>query len=224
MTVVEISRLLEAAPDRQARALLITLARTGMRPGEAIALKWTDVNFTGRTILIERASYAGIVSTTKTGKSRHVHASQQLCAALAELYVEREKEKLAGKWEAIPAWVFCLPNGDPFRWEHVRSIFARSLKRAGLSGHTAYDLRHTFASALLANQLRPAPLTYVAQQMGHSRPTTTLTHYAHWLSGTNDKSYVDALDQPKLAPLSGTSFQKVPYFQGNLAESQLTCR
>ena len=53
-----------------------------------------------------------------------------------------------------------------------------------------YDLRHTFATTLLAEG---APLTYVAAQMGHTKPTTTLLWYAHWLP-RGDKHWVDALD------------------------------
>ena len=63
------------------------------------------------------------------------------------------------------------------------------MKTAGLSGHRLYDLRHPFATTLLANG---APITYVAAQLGHSKSTTTLAWYAHWLP-KNDRGYVDAL-------------------------------
>jgi integrase len=64
------------------------------------------------------------------------------------------------------------------------------MKAARLSGHRVYDLRHSFATELLANG---APITYVAAQLGHSKPTTTLQWYAHWLP-KNDRRYVDVLD------------------------------
>jgi hypothetical protein len=66
------------------------------------------------------------------------------------------------------------------------------MKRAGLSGHRLYDLRHTFATLLLA---KGVPITYVAAQLGHARPTTTLQWYAHWLP-RDSRSFVDALDSP----------------------------
>lgn len=67
------------------------------------------------------------------------------------------------------------------------------LKAAELPNFRLYDLRHTFASLPLAQN---APITYVAAQLGHAKPTTTLQWYAHWLP-TNRRTYVDALDAPE---------------------------
>jgi integrase len=187
----ELSALLDAAPAQEPRVLLMLLARAGLRPGEAMGLQWTDLNFTKREILIERSFYDGVLGTTKTGRRRQVDMSQQLAAGLSSLYIQREREKLEGKWSEIPDWIFCLNNGEPLRIEHVRDRFDRALRRAGLSGHVPYDLRHTFASLLLA---KAAPLTYVAKQMGHSNPGITLKHYAHWIP-SGDKSFVDSLDE-----------------------------
>jgi integrase len=53
-----------------------------------------------------------------------------------------------------------------------------------------YDLRHTFASLLLASS---APITYVAAQLGHTKPTTTLRYYAKWIPKEGLR-YVDVLD------------------------------
>ncbi len=52
-----------------------------------------------------------------------------------------------------------------------------------------YDLRHTYATHLLAEG---APITYVAAQLGHAKATTTLAHYAHWIPEDN-KGWVDRL-------------------------------
>jgi hypothetical protein len=74
------------------------------------------------------------------------------------------------------------------------------MRRAGLSGHKPYDLRRTFRTLLLAKNV---PITYVAAQLGHSKPTTSLLWYAHWLP-RNDKSFVDSLDRNFFAPEVGT--------------------
>jgi integrase len=55
----------------------------------------------------------------------------------------------------------------------VRKVFKRVLKQAKLPGFRLYDLRHTYASLLLAAS---APITYVSAQLGHANPSTTLRY------------------------------------------------
>ena len=54
----------------------------------------------------------------------------------------------------------------------------RALKKAGVPRFRLYDLRHTYASLLLAEG---APLTYASAQLGHTNPVTTLRSYARWI-------------------------------------------
>jgi integrase-like protein len=68
-----------------------------------------------------------------------------------------------------------------------------ALRKAELNGFRLYDLRHTFASLLLAQGV---PITYVAAQLGHSKPTTTLQWYAHWIPSGHER-FVDGLAGPK---------------------------
>ncbi len=185
-----LAAFLEAARSHEYHALFLTLARTGMRPGEAFALEWPDIDFDKREILIERALSAGRIGSTKTGRARHADMSQELAATLRGLWVEREKETLRRGRLAMPALIFINAQGNPLDESRVRKQFARILRRAELSGHRLYDLRHSYATTLLA---RGVPITYVAAQLGHAKPTTTLQWYAHWLP-REDKAYVDALD------------------------------
>ena len=74
---------------------------------------------------------------------------------------------------------------------HAAAIFRRLLKNAGLPHYRVYDLRHTFASLLLAEG---APITYVAAQLGHSSPATTLRYYAKWIP-SKGRRWVNSLDR-----------------------------
>src|SRR5262249_25113816 len=104
----------------------------------------------------------------------------------------RKAETLKRGWRDIPPWVFCSGEGTPLDRNNAAKAFRRCLQKAGLPlRHSLYDLRHTFATILVA---QGKPITYVAKQLGHENPSTTLRWYTHWLPSVEDKSYVDDLD------------------------------
>jgi integrase len=72
-------------------------------------------------------------------------------------------------------WLFPNDEGYVMDESRVRKVFKRTLKTAKLSEFRLYDLRHTYASLLLAAS---APITYVSAQLGHANPATTLRFYA----------------------------------------------
>jgi integrase len=187
----ELARLLQSARenDQEYFPLFLLLSRTGLRPGEAFALEWADLDFTQRKISVERALSAGQVGTTKTGTAREFDMSQELAVTLSALYRMREAQTVKHKWGDVPDLVFVNAQCGHLDESRVRKRFARALKAAGVGGHRLYDLRHTFASHLIAN----APITYVAAQLGHADSTTTLRWYARWLPKSG-RSYVDSLD------------------------------
>jgi integrase len=202
----ELSKLLEAARVRDPEyfPLYLLLARTGLRPGEAFALEWADLDFPKRKLNVERALSAGVVGKTKTGTAREVDMSQELADALAALCRVRETQTLKHRWGDVPDLIFVTAQRGFLDESRVRKRFARVLKAAGVGGHRLYDLRHTFASILLQNG---APITYVAAMLGHADSTTTLRWYARWLPKSG-KSYVNSLDSvvwhqsaPMLAPI-----------------------
>jgi integrase len=87
-------------------------------------------------------------------------------------------------------WLFPSRTNTLLDHNHVAKRFKRALKDAKLPGFCVYDLRHTFASQLLA---LGAPISYVAEQLGHARPTTTLARYARWIPKER-KSFAALLD------------------------------
>ena len=179
--------------------LFLTLARTGCRPGEALALRWQDVNFERREILVERAFSCRQIGPTKTGGFRYVDMSQELALVLDRLHRVRRGESQHKRLGALPEWVFLSRVGKPIHEDRPRKIFARIAVRAAIRPHTVYDLRHTFATLHLA---KGHPITYVSAQLGHSSASTTLRWYAHWLP-TSDKRYADSLDAVGIQGLVG---------------------
>ncbi len=188
----ELAKTLKTAREKDPEyfPLFLLLARTGLRPGEAFALEWTDLDLSKRKISVERALSAGEVGTTKTGTAREVDMSQELAVALSALYRVREAQTLKQKWGDVPDLVFINSQRGYLDEARVRKRFARVLRLAEVGGHRVYDLRHSYASGLLAKN---APITYVAAQLGHADATTTLRWYARWLPKSG-VSFVDALD------------------------------
>jgi integrase len=161
----------------QEAVLFLTLADAGLRPGEALALRWTDLDVATQEILVERALAGTTIKPTKTYTRRRVELTPRLLTALEDWQAAREAEALAANREPVP-WLFTDPAGRPLTIKHVAWRFQFLCRRAGLPRFRLYDLRHSYATHLLAES---APITYVATQMGHSKPTTTLGFYAHWL-------------------------------------------
>ena len=177
-------------------ALFLLLGHTGLRPGEAFALRWTDIDFDAGRLQVERAWSAGRIESTKTGARRIVDLTDRLVRRLRRLQLERKLEARRRGWPEMPPWVFCTEAGTPLDESRVRKAFAKALEAAGLPPHRVYDLRHTFASVLLA---RGVPLTYVSAQLGHALPTTTLQFYARWVPAKGER-FIEAVDDRTADP------------------------
>ncbi len=186
--------------SRRDALLYLTLADTGLRPGEALALRWEDFDDATGTVNVERAVSLGAVKPTKTEERRTVDLTPRLLAALCDWQIAIEADALARGLEPNP-WVLPAESGELLDVKPVSRRFQGLLRRARLPRHRLYDLRHTCATHLLAEG---APITYVAAQLGHTKPTTTLAHYAHWLP-RGDRQWVERLDRARGGAGVGTA-------------------
>jgi integrase len=116
--------------------LLRTLALTGVRLGEALRLQWGDVNIEAGTLRIERAIVQGKhVDTPKSGHGRTVEMGPHLVKTLLRLRMKSPLRMRKHRWSAMPEWVFTTRSGEPPDGQHVRAIFQKVLKAAGLPRH-----------------------------------------------------------------------------------------
>ena len=185
----------QAGGSRRDAALVLTLAEAGLRPGEAVALQWPDLDLAGRTLRVARAVSCGELKATKTGEARVVDLTGRLAAALGDLQVHAEADALVAGRDASP-WIFPAAADAPLEAKAVARRFRAVVARAGLPRFRLYDLRHTYASHLLA---AGAPLTYVAAQLGHAKPSTTLQFYARWIPSGTDRAFIDRLERARTA-------------------------
>jgi integrase len=173
----------EAGPHR---VLLLLLGYTGLRWGEATALRVCDVDFARRRIDVHRAhSDVGgriVVGTPKSHLSRTVPLPRFLADELAKLATGIPAEHL----------IFTTTGGTVLRQPNWRrDTFLSARKRAGLSTRfRVHDLRHTAASLMIQARYPPKMLQAI---MGHASITTTLDLYGHLYPGDMDR-YADRLD------------------------------
>ncbi len=164
--------------------LFLTLFMTGMRLGEAIALRWDDISFKGRRIKVQRTATHQVVHlTTKTHAARMVDMSHGLQVVLLQL-----------KKEAAPGALYCFEQGGqlPAQRSMLR-WFSKAQALAGVSRRRIHDIRHTYASRLLSAGESPV---YVSRQLGHKNFQITVDTYTKWIP-TADGRPVNLLDRPQ---------------------------
>lgn len=179
--------------------LFLLLARTGMRIGEALALQWGDIDFSGRFIDVKRSIVRGKISTPKSGKIRRVDMSLQLAEALKEHKLKSKEKGLALGFGEAPGYVFTNEKGfmiDKDNWR--RRVFYKLLEKAELRRIRIHDLRHTYATLRIS---KGDNIADVSNQLGHHSVKLTMDVYYHWMPGKK-KSEVDALDDPSFLHLN----------------------
>lgn len=168
----------------QDAAIVSVLAYSGLRGGELRGLRWGDVR--EKTLTIERAADEdGVVKGTKTKRRRAVRLLRPLAQDLREL-------RMAMGRPTDDVYVLNR-DGNPWTqndfhlWRNRR--WAKACRLAGFPDvPRPYDLRHSFASLLLAEG---RTVHYVAGQLGHS-PTLTLNTYGHLFAEFEDADRIDA--------------------------------
>jgi len=160
----ELERLIAAARPGYWRALVTFVSDTGVRFGEAAALRWSDVDLESETptARIVRGSARGIIGPTKTGRVRTVPLTRRTCSGLRAL--DRRNDL-----------VFARLDGGVARSEHTCDVLQRYCDRAGVPRVGWHGLRHTYATLLCQGG---APLRNVQELLGHTTIVMT-SRYAH---------------------------------------------
>jgi len=181
----EIAQILHAAKP-SLRAFYAIGFFTGMRVGEIIALKWSDIDFTKREISISKAIRMGRLSSPKTTNSvRTVEIIDVLLPHLKKHY------ELTGNKESF---VFLTGEDTPlFDSKSVRDHdWKRILKELDLKYRTLYQMRHTFTTVMIENG---EDILWVSNMLGHKDSTTTLTRYAKYIKreGKQRATFMNAM-------------------------------
>ena len=181
LTVAQVQALADAMPARN-RAMVLTQAGLGLRIGELLALRVEDVDFLRRTVRVEWqiAPRSKTRSEPKTPRSRRTLPLPQVVA-----------DALARHIASVPpgddGTLFTTRTGGPYQHDYYGSmIFSAAVKRAGLpTGTTSHDLRHHYASVLLA---AGESVVAVAERLGHENATLVLSTYGHLMPDLEDRT------------------------------------
>jgi integrase len=181
----QMKALLEAAEDTDLYALWVLMATTGVRVGEALGLRWDDLDLDARTLRINRTVYRGQGSQPKTSSGKRT-------IKLSKLTTEALRQH-----RRTSEWVFATNKGTTINPNNLRfRSWKRLLDYAGLpSGTRMHDLRHSAATLLLS---RGVPIKVVSEMLGHADVSITLSVYAHVLPDMQDKA-ADAMDDALIA-------------------------
>jgi integrase len=173
-TPSEVHALTRAADCERNAAVYFTAAFTGLRLGELVALRWSDVDFPRQSIRVRESYTHGQLTSPKSGKVRTVPMVDDVARRLARL---GERGYLTDDRDLV------FPNdaGDHLDPYTLRRRYQAALKRAGLRRLRFHDLRHTFGTLAIEK----ASIVQVKEWMGHSKLETTMI-YLHHRSRSDD--------------------------------------
>jgi integrase len=193
---------LEAVRGDRLEALYSVALAVGLRQGEALGLRWEDVDL-GAGVIHVRKSLQRIdgrfqLLDPKSSRSRRTISLPAVVIDALRAHRDRQlaEKSLAGDHWTDLGLVFTTPLGRPLDGSTVTHAFQRHLERAGLPRQRFHDLRHACASLLLAQGVNPR---VVMEVLGHSQITLTLDTYSHVLPTlqADAAARMDALLRPQ---------------------------
>ena len=179
----ELDAFLTGTADHWLNPLFVLLVSTGLRLGEALALRWENaglgvaVTVTGT---LHRLDGQPVVTTPKTASAeRTVMLPPVAIAALTRQKAQQDAWRETGDWKDT-GFVFTGETGQVLWPSTVQHALKRECVRLGLPAVTPHGLRHLHASLLLDEGI---PVPAVSARLGHANPQVTLQIYAHALPG-----------------------------------------
>lgn len=191
----EYERLVEAAKAVDANTHLVVLlgGDAGLRCGEILALEWTNIDFSNRSLHVKRSDWRGHVTAPKGGRPRRIPLTKRLAASL------QDHRHLRGKR------VLCEHDGRPLTKRVLQRLVERVSRRANVAKTGLHILRHSFCSHLA---MRGAPAKAIQELAGH-RDLATTQRYMH-LSPAAVEGAIRLLEQPAPVSRFGDILETVP--------------
>jgi integrase len=180
----QLVQLLNAVPINY-KSFFMVLALTGIRTGEALGLRWEDIDFATRTLQVKRAIYRGKESSPKTEDSIR---DRPLCQ---QLYQSLLHHRVLAVYKAPHDYVFASSTGRPLNPDQLREALKAALNGIGVKFEMAradgmHLLRHTSASIVYRHT--GGDVLATQQWLGHATAKETLETYAHLAADQSQKT------------------------------------
>jgi len=198
LTPEQVVKLLEACGDKEIFWPVLLAVTLGLRRGEALALRWQDIDFEAKQIFIHHSALCPnlndfTISETKTKSSRRLLRLPDYVADALKMRLDVLKERRQSLGESYNQLdLVCFREiGQPFTSNVLCYQFNAVLKAAELPSIRFHDLRHTAATVMLRNAI---PAKIVSTILGHSSTQLTLDTYSH-VAVDMQQPAVDAMDK-----------------------------
>ncbi len=186
----ELGRFIVASSDDRLAGPWHLLATTGIRRGELLGLRWSDVDLTAKHVrIVQTMTMVGSrpeIGTPKTKAGRRGLALDDATAAALKAWRSTQAQErllMGAGWRDEDDLVVTEPDGSRVHPQVLTRRFHAITKRANLRAIRLHDVRHSYATAALASGLRPDVLS---KRLGHANVGVTLKVYAHVLPGDDE--------------------------------------
>lgn len=207
--VEQLRAFLTHVADDDLYALWLLYATTGLRRGEALGLRWPDLDLDAGMATVTQT--LGALHGKPVWKPRPKSNASARRLALDPLTVQalREQRRRQAEWRLLcgPGWitappdargvamdevVFTWPDGRLIAPDRVSKWFARHVQRAGLPPVRLHDVRHSYATAALRQATGWHEVKTLSRRLGHASVGMTLDTYSHALPA-DDRAQADTL-------------------------------
>ena len=221
-SVEEVQKVLFDSNGLQLQCFLHVMLYTGLRPGEALGLRWEDLdldqgflNVTGTLKderLISATGYGVVRKVRHDPKTERSRRTLNIHPKLKEVLLKQQDRQICLAIELGPLWkdsgyVITTSVGTEMSLSNLRKRYAKYLTSIGVRYIRFHDLRHTVAVLALEHQV---PIAQVSQSLGHERIDTTNRIYAPHVNYFTE-NFINVLGEVVSPPVLRESDSNLPW-------------